>query len=128
MVCHIMFWILFSEPINFDIKYPYMHCFGRSWNTWFYSFSNMISITGVGIVPKHCLHYSGYCYQFLEKWLKHSCNVYPQRLTTQKIWYDLKRYSDIIIFQESERVVMPSCDNVQLYQNRGVKLLNHISI
>ena len=27
MVCYIIFWIFTSEPIDFDIKYPYMYRF-----------------------------------------------------------------------------------------------------
>ena len=27
--CNIMFWIVASELINLDIKYPYIYCFGR---------------------------------------------------------------------------------------------------
>ena len=34
MVCHIMHWIVTSEPIGIDIKYPYMYCFVRPCNTW----------------------------------------------------------------------------------------------
>ena len=32
MVCHIMFWNVTSEPVNLEIKYPYMYCFDIWWN------------------------------------------------------------------------------------------------
>ena len=51
MFCNIMFKIVASELINFEINYPYMYLFGRSSNTWMRSLSNVILILGMAIMP-----------------------------------------------------------------------------
>ena len=48
MVFHIMIWAVASEPINFDFKYPYMYT-KKYMNI--YTFSKVISITGISIMP-----------------------------------------------------------------------------
>ena len=51
MFCNIMFWVLASELINFEIKYPYMYFFERSCNTCKWQLSNMLSMLGMAIIP-----------------------------------------------------------------------------
>ena len=34
MFCNIVFWVVASELINFEIYYPYIYRFGISCNTW----------------------------------------------------------------------------------------------
>ena len=46
-----MFWIVASELINFDIKYTYMYCFGRLCNTWIWSFSKVLAMTVMAMLP-----------------------------------------------------------------------------
>ena len=38
-----MFWIVTYEPIEFDIKYPYMYRFDKSCHIWVYLFSKVTS-------------------------------------------------------------------------------------
>ena len=38
MVCNNMLWIVAYELSNFEIKYPYLYCFGSSCNKSIYSF------------------------------------------------------------------------------------------
>ena len=51
MVCHIMIWIIVSEPIEFGIKYLYMYCFQILCDVWIQSLSNVISMIGITIIP-----------------------------------------------------------------------------
>ena len=44
MFCNVMFWIVASELIKFEIKYPYMYHFVRSYNAQIWSLSNVISL------------------------------------------------------------------------------------
>ena len=41
MFCNTTFWIVASDMINFEIKYPYMYCFGRLCN-----FMDMVIVKG----------------------------------------------------------------------------------
>ena len=51
MFCNIVLWVDASELIEFEINYPYMYIFGRSFNTWIWSLSNVLSILGMAIIP-----------------------------------------------------------------------------
>ena len=51
MFCNIMLWIDASELINFETKYPYMHRFGISCNTWIWSSSKVFSMLVMAILP-----------------------------------------------------------------------------
>ena len=51
MFCNIMLWIVASELINLDINYPYMYFFGRSCNTWIWSFTKVLSMLVMAIIP-----------------------------------------------------------------------------
>ena len=51
MFCHIIFWVVANELINFDMKYPYMYRFGRLCSTWIWSLSKVLSMIGMEIMP-----------------------------------------------------------------------------
>ena len=51
MFCDIMFWVVASELIKFDIKYPYMYHFGVSCNTCIWSLSMVFSMIVIEIMP-----------------------------------------------------------------------------
>ena len=51
MFCNIMFWVVASELIDLEIRYPYIYLFVRSCNTWIWSFSRVLSFIGIEIIP-----------------------------------------------------------------------------
>ena len=50
MVCHIMFWTVSSEPIDFGINYPYKYNFDIPCSIWIYSLSKVLSMAGISII------------------------------------------------------------------------------
>ena len=51
MFCNTMFWIVGSELIKFETKYPYMYYFGISYNAWIWTLSKLISMLVMSIMP-----------------------------------------------------------------------------
>ena len=84
----------------------------------------------------HFLQHSGYCYQLYHwsKCLRHSCNLFPQRLTTHIIWHPFYQVQ-LYYFSKKGRelkfiqVTFPNCPRIQgktLEQYQKFSLILHL--
>ena len=69
IVCHIIFWIITSGKIDFDIRYPYMYSFDISCNICIESLSIELSTIGIKTMSHASTSVYRYYYQCWGKWL-----------------------------------------------------------
>ena len=78
MVFRVILWVVASEPIDFEINYHYIYCFERSCDTQVYSFSKVVSMTGIAIIP----HILPSVYRIISSYLSKFIEVFVQKLSS----------------------------------------------